>query len=217
MNKYDKPLMETAYVWAKQSSCTRRQVGGVISKDGRIIVIGYNGTISGESNDCEEPEYKCPECNVTSKEPEKIFDYISANKEMMIDDPYNQKILLKGICKKCSSYLSSFIDMDTEMNYGSTFNENLAKKIFYDHYKEMVTSDFTLHAEQNIISFAAKHGISLKDTILHITLSPCKICAKLLAQSGIKEIIYDKEYKDKSGIKFLNKLKHIEIRKYMEK
>ena len=47
-------LMKTALLWASNSSCSRLQVGAIIAKDTRIISTGYNGTISGMSNCCED-------------------------------------------------------------------------------------------------------------------------------------------------------------------
>lgn len=66
-----------------------------------------------------------------------------------------------------------------------------------------ITNDFTLHAEQNIITYCAKNGIPTNGTTLYITYSPCKTCAKLIAQSGITNVIYADLYKDKDGIQFL--------------
>lgn len=40
-------LMETAYLWAKRSTCTRASVGVVIEREGRILVQGYNGAPAG--------------------------------------------------------------------------------------------------------------------------------------------------------------------------
>ena len=65
------------------------------------------------------------------------------------------------------------------------------------------TSEFTLHAEQNVISYCAKNGIPTNGTTMYITLSPCKTCAKLIAQSGIKKVIYKDLYRDTDGIDFL--------------
>jgi len=55
-NKFDKPLMETAKVWASMSYCKKRQVGAVIAINNRIISTGYNGTLSSTevNNDCED-------------------------------------------------------------------------------------------------------------------------------------------------------------------
>ena len=43
-----------ASVWAKNSYCSRRQVGAILVKDRMIISDGYNGTPSGFENVCED-------------------------------------------------------------------------------------------------------------------------------------------------------------------
>lgn len=52
--KFDKSYLEMAHIWAKNSYCTRRQVGALIVKDRMIISDGYNGTPSGFENICED-------------------------------------------------------------------------------------------------------------------------------------------------------------------
>lgn len=52
--------MKTAEVFSQLSTAKRRQVGAIIVKDNRIISIGYNGTPSGWSNECEEKVYTSP-------------------------------------------------------------------------------------------------------------------------------------------------------------
>ncbi|XP_062615566.1 deoxycytidylate deaminase-like isoform X2 [Saccostrea cucullata] len=47
---------------------------------------------------------------------------------------------------------------------------------------------YVCHAEMNAV--ANRHGTSLKDCTLYVTLFPCNECTKLLLQSGIKRIIY---------------------------
>lgn len=61
-----------------------------------------------------------------------------------------------------------------------------------------------LHAEQNAIIQAAYHGISIKDSILYVTHSPCGICTKMLINAGIKTIIYKEGYSDDMGIDLIN-------------
>jgi dCMP deaminase len=124
MTKYDNAMIQTAHIFAKQSYCNRLQVGAVLAKDGRILATGYNGTIAGTSNCCED--------------------------------------------------------------------------------ESGVTSEFTLHAEQNIITFCAKNGIPTEGASIYITHSPCKMCSKLIAQAGIIDVIYSIDYRDAEGLDFLN-------------
>jgi len=69
-----------------------------------------------------------------------------------------------------------------------------------------------LHAEQNVILQAAYHGVSTKNSSLYITNAPCSICAKMIINAGIKEVIVLGEYPDKMAIEFLGEAK-IELRK----
>ena len=52
--KFDRSYLEMAAVWARNSYCTRRQVGAILVKDRMIISDGYNGTPSGFENVCED-------------------------------------------------------------------------------------------------------------------------------------------------------------------
>ena len=54
-----------------------------------------------------------------------------------------------------------------------------------------------LHAEQNAILQAALHGVGIRDSILYSTNQPCIICAKMLINAGIREIVIQGEYPDK--------------------
>ena len=115
-------MMETALLWGKQSYCKRNKVGAVLAKNNRVLVTGYNGTLVGHDNCCEQ------------------------------DDQ---------------------------------------------------TFDSVVHAEQNIICFAARYGIQTDNTSLYVTLSPCVMCAKLIVQAGIKHVYYVIEYRDSQGLELL--------------
>ena len=67
------------------------------------------------------------------------------------------------------------------------------------------TKWYVLHAEANAILKVASSTQSCKGSTLYITISPCKECSKLIHQSGIKRVVYSQEYKDVSGLKFLQK------------
>ena len=53
-----------------------------------------------------------------------------------------------------------------------------------------------IHAEQNAIIQAASHGVSIKGAILYCTNLPCFICAKMIINAGITQIIYLSGYAD---------------------
>lgn len=53
-----------------------------------------------------------------------------------------------------------------------------------------------LHAEQNAIIQSAYYGVSIKGSTLYITCHPCSVCAKMIINSGIKEIMIFEGYPD---------------------
>jgi dCMP deaminase len=58
---FDDIFMELAVNLSKKSHCVKRHVGAVLTKDTRIISIGYNGPPPGTHNcDIEWPEAGCP-------------------------------------------------------------------------------------------------------------------------------------------------------------
>ncbi len=58
---FDDIFMELAVNLAKRSHCIKAQVGAVLTKETRIISIGYNGPPAGTHNcDDEFPESGCP-------------------------------------------------------------------------------------------------------------------------------------------------------------
>jgi len=73
-----------------------------------------------------------------------------------------------------------------------------------------------LHAEQNVILQAATFGVSTKESSLYVTSTPCSICAKMIINAGIKEVIIENEYPDKMAIEFLKEAGVI-LRKKKEK
>ncbi|MDO8885465.1 cytidine/deoxycytidylate deaminase family protein [Candidatus Oleimmundimicrobium sp.] len=60
-----------------------------------------------------------------------------------------------------------------------------------------------LHAEQNAIIQAALHGIKIGEALIYTTHQPCILCAKMLINAGIKEIIYRDAYLDSLAEKMI--------------
>ncbi len=79
---------------------------------------------------------------------------------------------------------------------------------------------YVVHAEANAILNSTQ---SLKNATLYVTLFPCNECAKLIIQSGVKNLIYmsdkyagtegdiaSKRMLDAAGVKY-NKMKNIDL------
>ncbi|MCM8761023.1 MAG: cytidine/deoxycytidylate deaminase family protein [Candidatus Omnitrophica bacterium] len=64
-----------------------------------------------------------------------------------------------------------------------------------------------LHGEQNAFLQAALHGTSVKDATLYSTTQPCIICAKMLINAGIKQIVIRGDYPDKMSKDLLREAK----------
>lgn len=56
--------------------------------------------------------------------------------------------------------------------------------------------DYIVHSEMNLIANCARHGISTDNCFVVCTLTPCKMCMRVLWQSGIKSVICKHIYKD---------------------
>ena len=118
-----KAHLNAAEGYAKLSHAERLKVGAVLVRDGRGILEGWNGTVKGADNTCEDDE-------------------------------------------------------------GNTLPT-------------------VMHAESNVIGYAAKYGVATNDCALITTDSPCYDCAKLLVTAGIKEVYYWQEYRDIEPLYYL--------------
>ena len=53
----------------------------------------------------------------------------------------------------------------------------------------------TVHAEMNAVIAAARHGVSTDGATLYVTCYPCWNCFKMLANAGIRRIVYENSYR----------------------
>ena len=68
-----------------------------------------------------------------------------------------------------------------------------------------LTKPYVLHAEANAITKIARSGNNSDGATLYVTDSPCIECSKLIIQSGIKRVIYAREYRLTDGIDLLRR------------
>ncbi len=125
----DQTLIDIAGIIGESGTCTRLQVGAVLTMARRIISTGYNGAPSGMAH-CVHEEIELA-------------------------------------------------------NYRAC--------------------EISVHAEANVIAFAARNGVKTFASVLYTTHSPCVTCARLLINAGIREVVYEQDYRDLSGLHELEK------------
>ena len=79
----------------------------------------------------------------------------------------------------------------------SGFDNNCEDPVIEGEMRGASTNWWVLHAEANaIVKMARSKGESTKGTTLYTTCSPCKECAKLIIQAGIKRVVFRDVYRD---------------------
>ena len=60
-----------------------------------------------------------------------------------------------------------------------------------------------LHAEQNAVIQAARYGINIEGASIYSTTQPCVLCAKIILNAGIVDIVYRGAYPDELSSELL--------------
>lgn len=67
------------------------------------------------------------------------------------------------------------------------------RKVKSGHEREVC---YGICAEQWCLSLAAKKGISVDGTTIYCTKHPCRVCASMIAEAGIKRVVFQEGYPD---------------------
>lgn len=70
------------------------------------------------------------------------------------------------------------------------------------------------HAEENAIVQAAYHGTAVNGARLYCTTSPCLMCAKMIINAGIIEVVYEEEYQFTEQTRALLEEAGVSFRRY---
>lgn len=70
------------------------------------------------------------------------------------------------------------------------------KKVIHEDGRVSTHCVRTVHAEQNAICQAAKRGIAIDGATLYCRMTPCRTCAMLIINCGIKRVVCEKKYHD---------------------
>jgi dCMP deaminase len=53
-----------------------------------------------------------------------------------------------------------------------------------------------VHAEQNALLQAARHGVAIEGADMYTSVQPCVLCTKMIINAGLKRVIYASPYPD---------------------
>ena len=130
---------------------------------------------------------------------------MSSSKQLKYDKAYLKMALEWGKLSHCRSKQVGALIVKDRMIISDGFNgtpkgfENVCED--EDNY----TKWYVLHAEANAITKVSASTQSSEGSTLYVTLSPCTDCSKLIHQAKIKRVVYNEQYKDTSGLEFLEK------------
>jgi dCMP deaminase len=71
---------------------------------------------------------------------------------------------------------------------------HLMKKVIHEDGHVSQHCVRTIHAEQNAITQAARFGIALDGSTMYVKMTPCRTCAMLIINTGIKRVVCEKKY-----------------------
>jgi dCMP deaminase len=71
---------------------------------------------------------------------------------------------------------------------------HLMKKVIQENGEMSEHCLRTVHAEQNAICQAAKTGISIEGATIYQRMTPCRTCAMMLINCGIKKVVCERKY-----------------------
>lgn len=70
------------------------------------------------------------------------------------------------------------------------------KKVLHEDGHTSMHCVRTVHAEQNAICQAARLGIGVEGATLYCRMTPCRVCAMLIINCGIKRVVCERKYHD---------------------
>lgn len=158
----DEMLMGIAMIVAGRGTCSRLQVGAVISREGRTLTLGYNGAPAG-----------LPHCD-----------------HFMDDQPIG------------------YVLPDQDLPLSSEWRNEPGRIMMIPNGAQFTTArdpgcQVAEHAERNAIAFAAKHGVQLDRSELHVTHAPCLACARTVINAGIERVVFAIPYRKTEGVELL--------------
>lgn len=61
----------------------------------------------------------------------------------------------------------------------------------------------SIHAERNVIGYAARKGFATDGATLYATHAPCRDCATVIIAAGVARVVYGETYRSLAGVDYL--------------
>lgn len=178
----DEQGMAIAHIASLRSAHLSRQVGAAIAApDGSIIAIGCNevpragGGLYWPSDQDDTRDFQLRK-NISLKVRHEV-----------LGDTIERLCELKWIKEEIREEFKQNPEKFLEKARGRTELENA--KIM-----DAIEFDRSIHAEMAAITDAVRHGIKIKNCTLYTTTFPCHNCARHIAASGIRRVVYIHPY-----------------------
>lgn len=68
-----------------------------------------------------------------------------------------------------------------------------------------------VHAEANVIAYAAKFGVALEGSVIYTNTYPCLGCFRQMVTAGVHRVVYSSHYFNDPGVEALSRATLIEV------
>lgn len=177
----DAMLMMMALTVARRGTCDRLQVGAIFSREGRALSMGYNGTPSGMPH-CEHLVWEPRVGNPMPEKMREAMERIEAEQQEMSGS--KEPVFTDFSADRLWTW-----DGEMLMIHASLGADTSCRR--------------AAHAERNGIAFAARYGVALDGSELHVTHAPCESCAGSIINAGITRVVYNTPYRIVRGLELL--------------
>jgi len=197
MKNNHETYLKIARLFADNSTCCSKKTGCVIVREGRIISTGYNGVPSGQMH--------CDKYWLTGEFIDQTIQDLQLEVNARVRFGISPELIIKesnGLFEHNDDIIGIKCNRKKLIEH---LNQKGFKKIFdrEEHHKWSLENE--LHAEQNALMACCKNGIATNGADMYMTISPCKTCALLIVQAGIKSVFFEVEYDLSAGFEILKK------------
>jgi len=107
----------------------------------------------------------------------------------------------RSTCKRPNRKIGAVITTEDMTQVLAIGYNGVSKKLPNDACRNIPGDCLCLHAEMNAI---AKVDSTILNKVIFITMSPCEMCASLIAQANINKVWYLYDYRNTDGLKILS-------------